>query len=328
MSLRLSRTAIAMLLGLVSLAAQVRPVSQPIRPIPIADVTLLDGFHFDDKMADRRVSAQTCTETGVERKSHDRFQASGDAKHLDLLEHALYNGGISRVSPACRPTPRARTIAEFPGLVYAHDGTTLFVALFVASEATMRLGTVSVRVTQRTHYPWEGDIELRIEPDRRSTFTVAVRVPGWARGQPVGGDLYRFHEPDVPAPTLIVNGQTVRVTFDRGFARVTREWRTGDVMHIHLPMPVHRVLAHPSVEALRGRAALQRGPLVYAFDQAEHARPLADRVVPLDTAFAHTFRNDLLGGVEVLSGPDLLAAPFLASSDRGRGPLVLWLRYR
>jgi hypothetical protein len=93
-------------------------------------------------------------------------------------------------------------------------------------------------------------------------------------------------------------------------------------------MPVHRVLAHEAVEENGGRAALQRGPLVYALEQVDHDAPVANRLVPLDTPIGHTFRQDLLGGVEVLTGPDLLAVPYYAWANRGRGEMVVWLRYR
>jgi DUF1680 family protein len=312
-----------------------------------------ESFGADYELPNGRAYTETCAAIGLEQWSHRMFRATGEARYLDLVEQVLYNGALSGVSlsgdrffyqnplasdgkagrseyfeVACCPANLARTIAQLPGLVYAQDDTTLFVGLFAASEARTRIGDVPLRVTQRTNYPWSGDIEIRIEPDRRSIFTVAVRFPGWSRGHPVASDLYRFHQPDGPAPTLIVNGQTVQATLERGFVRVTREWRAGDVIHVYLPMPVHRVLAHEAVEENGGRAALQRGPLVYALEQVDHDAPVANRLVPLDTPIGHTFRQDLLGGVEVLTGPDLLAVPYYAWANRGRGEMVVWLRYR
>lgn len=312
-----------------------------------------ESFGADYELPNRRAYTETCAAIGLEQWSHRMFRANGDARYLDLVEQVLYNGALSGVSlsgdrffyqnplasdgtverseyfdVACCPANLARTIAQLPGLIYGQNDTTLFVGLFVASEARTRIGTVPVRLTQRTNYPWEGEIELRVEPDTRSTFTVAVRIPGWARGRPVAGDLYRVHQPDVPAPTLIVNGEAVRATFARGFAHVTREWRTGDVIHVYFPMPVHRVLAHPAVEENRGRAALQRGPLVYALEQIDHSTPVADRIVPLDAEIGSSFRKDLLGGVQVLTAPNLLAVPYYAWANRGRGEMVVWVRYQ
>jgi DUF1680 family protein len=312
-----------------------------------------ESFGDDYELPNHRAYTETCAAIGLELWSHRMFRATGEARYLDLVEQVLYNGALSGVSlsgnrffyqnplasegkaarseyfdVACCPANLARTIAQLPGLVYAVNDDTLFVALFVASEARTHIGSVPVRATQRTSYPWSGDIELRVEPAQPSTFTVAVRLPGWSRGQPVASDLYRFHQPDGPAPTVLVNSQTVRATFVRGFVRITREWRPGDVVHVHLPMPVHRVLAHAAVEENRDRAALQRGPLVYALEQVDHDGPLANRIVPLDTPIGHRFRADLLGGVEALTAPDLLAVPYYAWANRGQGEMAVWLRYR
>jgi uncharacterized protein len=171
------------------------------------------------------------------------FSGTGDARPLDLAEILLYNSGQS--SPP-------------PQFIYAATDTTLFVNLFGTGEQRLRVGSVGVRASQRTEYPRNGEIELRIEPDQRVSFTLAVRIPAWARGEIIWSDRYRFEFPDVSASTVIVNGQALRMSFDRGFAKVTREWRSGDVVHIYFPMPEHRLLP-----ADAGCAAWQRGPLIF-----------------------------------------------------------------
>jgi hypothetical protein len=145
------------------------------------------------------------------------FAVSGTAWPLDLAELIVYNAGQA---------------APSGDLVYAGHQTTLFVKFFVAREQVIRVADTLVRVGQRTEYPRSGDIELRIEPDRPAMFTIAVRFPGWTRGQLPWGDRSRFENADMPAPTLMVNSEAVHMTFDRGFAKVTREWRSGDVIHI------------------------------------------------------------------------------------------------
>jgi DUF1680 family protein len=170
------------------------------------------------------------------------FTTTGDARPLDLAELLIYNSGYA--SPP-------------PQLIYAATDTTLFVNFFAASEQTVRVGKFSVRATQRTDFPRNGEIELRVEPDQPSLFTLAVRIPGWARGELTWSSRHQFELPDVPAATLIVNGAAVRMRFDRGFAKVTREWRRGDVVHVYFPMPEHRIVPGDA-----GCAAMQHGPLI------------------------------------------------------------------
>ena len=59
----------------------------------------------------------------------------------------------------------------------SREGGELFVNLFIGSEATTTLGDRTIKITQTTNYPWQGDIALNVDPDRAATFTVSVRIP-------------------------------------------------------------------------------------------------------------------------------------------------------
>jgi hypothetical protein len=323
-----------------------------------------ESFGDDYELPNREAYTETCAAVGLEQWASRMFRLTGDGKYLDLAERVLYNGLLSGVSAggdrffyqnplaadssvrrsayfevACCPANLARTLARLPGLMYATDDTTVYLNVFGASEARLTVAGTGVRLTQRTDYPWDGDFEIRVEPERAATFTVAIRIPGWARGKAVDSDLYRFSDPDVPAPTAIVNGNAVPVTFDRGFARISRSWRTGEVIHLHLPMPVQRVLAHDSITANRGRAAFQRGPLVYALEGVDAASSLDALRIPIDAGVRASFRTGLLGGVQVLTGTGedtsttparprpFVAIPYFAWANRGPTEMVVWVDY-
>lgn len=305
---------------------------------------------------------ETCAAIGLEQWASRMFRLTGEARYLDVAELVLYNGALSGVSAsgdrffyqnplasdgkvarrayfdvACCPANLTRTLARLPGLMYATSASTLYVTLYGSSEAQLAVGGTRVRLTERTNYPWQGDIELRVEPEKTVAFTLALRIPGWTRGQVVASDLYRVHDPNVPAPTAVVNGQAVRMVLDRDFARITRAWRAGDVVHIYFPMPVHRVLAHPAVIDARGRAAFQRGPLVYALEEADNGAGLDALRVPLDAEVTAAFKPDLLGGVNILTGTGadtatgtgrprpFAAVPYFAWANRGAGEMRVWI---
>ena len=107
-------------------------------------------------------------------------------------------------------------------------------------------------------------MRITVTPEAPARFALHVRVPGWARDEAVPSDLYRFAETSSEPVTLRVNGAAVPLELDKGFARVERTWRKGDVVELDLPMPVRRVAAHEKVAADQGRVALQRGPIVFA----------------------------------------------------------------
>jgi uncharacterized protein len=319
-----------------------------------------ESFGDDYELPSARAYTETCAAIGLEQWAVRMFRLTGESRYLDLAELVLYNGALSGVSAsgdrffyqnplaadgtverrayfdvACCPANLARTLAQLPGLMYATSGSTIYLTLYGGSEARLTIDGVPIRLTQRTRYPWDGAIELRVEPDKTATATLALRIPGWAQGRPVDSDLYRVLDPNVPAPTAVVNGQAVRMAFDRGFARIAREWRSGDVVHIHFPMPVQRVAAHPAVAETTGSVALQRGPLVYAFESADNGPDLENLRIPADADIRAVVRRELLGGIGVLTGQGVdakgqprpfTAIPYYAWANRGAGELRVWLR--
>jgi len=109
------------------------------------------------------------------------------------------------------------------------------------------------------------------------------------------------------------------------------------VVTLQLPMPVRRVLADERVAQDAGKLALERGPLVYCAEAADHAGSVLDLVVPDDARLSVERRPELLGGIAVLRGTvrdvggrprELIAIPYYAWSHRGPGEMAVWLRRR
>lgn len=299
--------------------------------------------------------------------NHRMFLLSGDARYLDVLERALYNnvlagvslsgdaffypnplmseGGYAR-SPwfgcACCPSNMTRYLPSVPGLVYAQRAEQLFVALYATGTGELVMPGGKVHVTQKTDYPWSGRVQLIVAPEAPCEFELKLRIPGWAQGQPVPGELYRYLDAQAEAPVLKVNGEPVPVSVEKGFASIRRLWKTGDNVELELPMPVRRVVAHEKVEDDAGLAALERGPLVYCVEEADNGKHLFGLVLDDAAVVAVEPRPDLLGGVTVLTAQaaqayqarddkiqtrpaPLTAIPYYAWCNRGDGRMNVWL---
>jgi uncharacterized protein len=236
---------------------------------------------------------------------------------------------------ACCPPNYSRWVAQLPRFIYAHRGPEIFVNLYVASTARIPIGTNTVELVQSTLYPRESSINLTV--NSTGSFALNFRVPGWSRGQPVPSDLYRYVSSSSHAPTLRLNGRVVPLVLTNGFARIDREWQPGDLVQLELPMPVKLVAAHPQVTANANRVALERGPLVYSVEGADHDGRVLDLKVLLDGRFEVEFRPNLLGGSTVLRGTaqrvvngkqttvPLTAVPYYLWSNRGAGEMAVWL---
>jgi DUF1680 family protein len=323
----------------------------------------VEAFGDDYELPNLRAYTETCAAVGFEQWNHRLFRLHGDAKYLDLAEQILYNGFLSGVSiagnmffyqnplesdgrrersayfeVACCPANLSRTLAQLPGLIYGQTDADVYVGLFIGSHATIDLAGRRVRLAQETNYPWDGAVSIRVDPDRPSAFTLHVRIPGWARNQAVASDLYRFATNVEEAPTLLVNGKAVPIELDKGFAKVRRTWLRGDVVRLTLPMPVRRVLANDGIQENRGKAAIQRGPLVYCLEGLDHGGRAHSVRVPLDATLTATFRPDLLGGLTVITGraetvgedgqrkaQALQAIPYYAWANRGKSDMAVWI---
>lgn len=309
-----------------------------------------------DYVLPNRAYAETCASVGGMLWYHRMFLLEGDASYYDTFERTLYNGYLSGVSlsgdrffyqnplvsdgtversayfdVACCPANLSRLMEQLPGLVYAQRDNELFVNLFVGSTARVAFGSTHVVVTQDTTYPWDGRIAIGITPDRPIDLTMAIRVPAWSRGIAMpAGDLYRFADAGstmsgADSPSLSVNGKRTPIRLERGFARIRRQWRRGDRIELTLPMPVHRVVANAAVEDDRGKAAIQRGPIVYALEAVDNGGRVAGVQLPLSMPLHAEFRADLLGGVEVVTGGGITAVPYYAWNNRGKGEMAVWL---
>jgi hypothetical protein len=297
------------------------------------------------------------------------FLLHGDAKYIDVMERTLYNGLISGVSldgkrffypnplesngqherspwfgVACCPGNITRFLASVPGYVYARQGDTIFVNLFASGTADIEIESGRhLKLTQSTSYPRDGAIRITVSPDQARTFAIKLRVPGWARGEPVPSDLYRFADRADQPVTLSVNGQAVPVAPEQGYTTISRAWNAGDVIELNLPMPVRRIVAHDRVDADRQRVALQRGPIVYAAEWPDNPNGKVRNIVLPDSApLATEFRPNLLGGVQIIKGrafglaydangkvaktsQDFTAIPYATWANRGPGQMIVWL---
>ena len=188
-----------------------------------------------------------------------------------------------------------------------------------------------VELAQSTDYPWAGRVRLTVSPRQPKTFTVRVRIPGWAQGQPVPSDLYGYDDPRPATWSVQVAGQPAAPLVEHGYATITREWHPGDVVEIDLPMNARAVHGNPQITATRNRIAFERGPIVYCVEAVDHTFVPEDLGVSPTAKVAAETQPGLLGGVTVLKidrgghAEPVTAIPYYAWNNRGLAPMAVWL---
>jgi DUF1680 family protein len=312
---------------------------------------------------------ETCASVGMDFWNHRLFLLEGDAKYIDVMERTLYNGLLSGVSldgktffypnplesngqharqewfgVACCPGNITRFMPSVPGYLYATRGDAIYVNLYAAGAAAITVPGGEVLIRQETRYPWDGVVQLRIGVPKPRRFPIHVRIPGWARNEPVPSDLYRFLDTaGTTAAAVRVNGSPVAMTLDRGYVTIDRTWSANDVVTLDLPMPVRRIASNNQVVANVNRVALQRGPIVYAAEWPDNPNGRVRNIVlPDANRLAAEFRAELLNGVQVITGravglsldargavqrteQPFMAIPYATWANRGRGQMAVWL---
>ena len=314
-----------------------------------------DGEAFGDnyELPNLTSYCETCAAIGNVYTNYRMFLLHGDAKYIDVLERSLYNGVISGVSLdggaffypnplesdgrydrepwfgcACCPSNICRFIPSVPGYAYAAKDKDIYVNLFVGGTVTHALAGRAVTLTQSGGYPWRGDVRLTVDDNRAGTFTLRLRIPGWARGEVVPGDLYTFADGAPAGWRVCVNGEEQQGALEQGYFCITRRWKAGDEVTLELPVAPRFVRADEAVEADRGRLAVECGPIVYCAEWPDNTVDVLQAEVAVGDTLECAFRDDLLGGVNVIRDGDLTLIPYYAWDHRGPGKMEVWLKER
>jgi DUF1680 family protein len=225
---------------------------------------------------------ETCANIGNVLWNWRMLKLTGDAKYADIVELALHNSVLSGISldgkkflytnplsysdklpfqqrwskerveyislSNCCPPNTVRTIAEVSNYAYSISDKGVYVNLYGGNNLSTKLDDgSSLKLTQETAYPWNGDISIDMKETSGKPFSVFLRIPGWAS-----------------SADLTINGKAFDGKLTPGtYAEVNRKWKKGDKISLRLPMKAELIEANPLVEETRNQVAVKRGPIIY-----------------------------------------------------------------
>ena len=321
-----------------------------------------DGEAFGDNYELPNLTAynETCAAIGSVYWNQRLFRLTGDAQYYDIIERTLYNGLISGISLdgkkffypnplesdgkyqfnqgactrqpwfdcSCCPTNIIRFLPSVPELIYATIADSVYINLYISSNADIIVNQKKIEIIQQTDYPWHGKINITVNPEKKTTFTLKLRVPGWARNEVVPGDLYKYIAENPEKVSLLVNGKDENGVLDKGYIEITRKWTRGDKIELTLPLAVRKVVAHEKVTDNVNKVAFECGPIVYCAEEIDNHR-ISEITVPLDTKLNITKGAVLTENVNILRGKvdnqELILIPYYVWSNRGVGKMKVWL---
>lgn len=273
-----------------------------------------EGFTYDYDLPDVTAYAETCAAIALIMWNHRLLQFAGDGKYADIIELTLYNGFISGVSlegkdffyvnplastgdhhrtpwfecPCC-PANLSRILQSLGDYFYATSAGGLWVHQYAQNDAAVLVDGKPVSLLVSSNYPWDGQIEIRLQPESSQEFALHLRIPGWCNEW-----------------TIEANGTPVDDLVQKnGYVTIERVWQADDTVTLNIKMPVQAVFANPKVQQLLGRIAIMRGPVVYCMESVDNDNTPLDRL-SLDanavSSYSIEHHPELLGGVSVIQG--------------------------
>ena len=208
---------------------------------------------------------ESCNTYNMLRLTKMLYQTSADKSYIDYYERALYNHILSILNPVqggfvyftpmrsghyrvysqpqtsmwCCVGTGLENPARYGEMVYAHEGSSLIVNLFIPSTLTWG----DLVVTQENHFPQQPSTDIALRLKKARSFSVKIRQPWWTEGM-----------------TVSVNGKPLVPESQGGYLVVTRKWENGDRIHVDMPMHLS-VMQTPDGKA---QYSFLYGPLVLA----------------------------------------------------------------
>lgn len=294
-----------------------------------------EGFTEDYDLPNKEAYCETCASVGMVLWNMRMNQFTGDAKYIDVLERAMYNGALAGISLtgdrffyvnplesdgnhhrkawygcACCPSQISRFLPSIGNYVYGQSADALWVNLYVGSTTKVQVDGAEVTLTQQTDYPWQGDVQFTITTTKPVKKALKFRVPGWCKH-------FTLNDSD-------------ELTVEKGYA-VVQNWQSGSTITLHMDMPVEKVEADPRVKADLGKCAIQRGPIVYCVEQIDNPALYEELSLTPETIVEANYDANLLGGVQVVTAEtekgEARFIPYYAWDNREAGPMKVWVTY-
>ncbi len=177
----------------------------------------------------------------------------GKNQPMESRNHPYYpdTRRVEVFSCSCCPPNVTRLLELIGEIAYSYNDGTVWVHQFAESTADFD----GRGLTVETGYPRDGRVRLTV----KGNYTLALRLPGWC-------ESYALNKPAEQK----ADGYLYLAVHD------------GDVIEYDMAMPVRFTQANPLVRQHAGRAAVEKGPLVFCAEGLDNPLPLRGLILDLN----------------------------------------------
>ncbi len=301
-----------------------------------------EGFTIDYDLPNESAYCETCASVGMVFWNQRMNNLTGDSKYVDVLERALYNGALAGISLsgnlffyvnplesagnhhrqawfgcACCPSQISRFLPSVGNYIYSVSEKEVWINLYIGSSVTINSPGGNLQISQVTDYPWDGNVMVKINPDKAVNYVLRMRIPGWCRDFDIQVNGKEINSPDI----------------EKGYIKISRKWKKGDQVVLDLKMPVNLEQADPKVFANTGKRAIQRGPLVYCAEQTDNRTVNFDSLfLSAETHFSIIPGDSIQNNMQLIKASEgdkeLVFLPYYAWDNREPGRMTVWIPFR
>jgi DUF1680 family protein len=300
---------------------------------------------------------------------------TGEGRYADLMERTLFNGFLSGLALdgvhtryenplmrrgfktvfgphgnerqewfgcACCPPNIMRLLSSLTHYMATSTAQGVQIHQYAPFDLSASVAGGKLHLHTQTDYPWQGTIMMSVEQAPAAPWALSLRIPAWCA-----------------RPTVKLNDALLPVQVDgSGYVVIERKWSDCDLVELELPMTPRLTASHPRVDATRGCAAIERGPLVYCLESPDQPDGInfMDIVIAKDAFLDTVWKDDMLDGVVIVkthgyvlnsaewgdslyrpltasqTEPNrlvsLVAIPYYVWDNRGLSTMRVWIPYR
>lgn len=269
-----------------------------------------EAFSYNYDLPNDSAYSETCAAVALVFFARRMLEIEANSEYADVMELALYNTVLAgmaldgksffyvnplevnpeacrknthlfHVTPerwawngcACCPPNLSRLVESVQEYAYTENETTLFTHLYLGGSVSKRFGETTMKLNVEANLPWSGDVKASLDLDKPVKATLAFRIPGWTSRAKADVSI-SVHTAGGLNDGFVseMGGRSLRV--EHGYLYIEGVWSDGDVITLHLPMPVRMLASNKHVREDIGKVAFMRGPITYCMEQADNGSDL------------------------------------------------------